>query len=309
MSKGSLPYAKELLPANRKRPIEDVEPAMLALFDADIFVYRIGFTTNGLAENIAAWRLNELIERTLYALNCQDYIMFLSSQDRSENFRYQLFPDYKANRTQPKPEHFQFLRGYLCDKYGATVARGEADDAIGIEAAKDSDRVIVSIDKDLDQLPGRHYNFVKDTHYFISPLEGMRYFYQQCLIGDAVDNIKGCSGIGPVKALRALEGCQNETEMLDKVLRMYHDAHEDDFLDRLWLAGQLLWVRRNPLDINEGWTIDFVPVSKEILLRRWNDIGSRTSTKQSGSSTRFPKGRRRTSRTSPSPSQTTTNST
>ena len=65
--------------------------------------------------------------------------------------------------------------------------------------------VIVSLDKDLKQVPGLHYNFVKKEFDTVTPQQGLINFYTQFLVGDTSDNIRGCTGIGPVKARKAFE--------------------------------------------------------------------------------------------------------
>jgi hypothetical protein len=166
---------------------------MQALLDADIFVYRVGFTTQDVDEAVAFWRMDELIERCLYALNTIDYVPYLTSQDKS-CFRYQIYPEYKANRKSPKPKHYLALRDYILEKHKGILCQGvEADDQIGIDMMKQEKACIVTIDKDLDQIPGLHYNFVRDHSYTVSPIGGIRHFYWQCLVGDkSVDNIEGC---------------------------------------------------------------------------------------------------------------------
>lgn len=54
--------------------------------------------------------------------------------------------------------------------------------------------ICVSNDKDLLQLPGWHYNFVNKTMTLVSPLDGLRTFYKQLILGDKTDNIPGFDG-------------------------------------------------------------------------------------------------------------------
>ena len=83
----------------------------------------------------------------------------------------------------------------------------KADDAIAIEATKfGDDSIIVSLDKDFDQVQGWHYNFVKKDKYYITADEGLYNFYCQFLVGDRIDNIIGVKGIGPKKAEKLLAG-------------------------------------------------------------------------------------------------------
>lgn len=219
-----------------------------ALIDGDILVYRIGFACErkdvGLEPDwVARARLNESLDRMMDAVECSDFDLFLTSTDKS-NFRFALASNYKANRVAPKPQHYDFLRKVMNEEYGAIVVEGEeADDALG--KCSTTDTVICSIDKDLDQIPGWHYNFVKEILYYIEPLEAARWFYQQVLIGDVSDNIKGCPGIGPVKANRILEGCEKESQMLEAVVEQYQNkVRKSSWSDDLLLAGKLLWIRK-----------------------------------------------------------------
>lgn len=219
------------------------------LIDGDVLVYRIGFTTEDVDEGIAKWRLDEQLENIMKACETKESRIFITSADRS-NFRFQLFPEYKANRrNKPKPIHYDFIRKTLVDDYMGTVISGEeADDALSKALCEDPDhQVLASIDKDLDMVPGWHYNWVKGKLYQISELEGWRNFYYQCLVGDkSTDNIDGCPKIGDVKATRSLEGCESEEEMYQKVANHYLHAYLDPEVaaSALWLAGNLLWMRR-----------------------------------------------------------------
>ncbi len=78
--------------------------------------------------------------------------------------------------------------------------------------------VICSIDKDLQQIPGNHYNFVKKEHSFVTPEEAIQNFYKQILTGDAADNIKGAKGIGPVRAGKIIGGLGSDIHALEKAV-------------------------------------------------------------------------------------------
>lgn len=133
------------------------------------------------------------------------------------NFREELatIAGYKANRKEEaKPVYYQQLRNLMTEEWGAEVVHGqEADDAISIMAHNYPDfssYVVASIDKDLDQIPGWHYNYDKEVFYFVEPEEAEMFFYEQALSGDSADNIPGCKGIGPVKAQKILKDCPLE---------------------------------------------------------------------------------------------------
>src|SRR5690606_663050 len=150
----------------------------------------------------AQFRMEELIQRILDTAQASSYQVFLSA-GRLDTFRAKLNPQYKANRTQPKPKHYEFLKNYLIDIWNAEVAvEEEADDLLGKNQTEET--IICSIDKDLLQIAGLHYNFVRDEFTTVSPEEGLLFFYKQLLIGDTADNIKGVSGIGKARADKIL---------------------------------------------------------------------------------------------------------
>lgn len=121
------------------------------------------------------------------------------------NFRYIVDPNYKIKRKdKPKPPFYYEIRDHFIG-LGAHVSSGyEADDEVGIRAAPDV--VVCGIDKDLNTIPGAHYNYDKGTFYEISEDEAARTFWEQVISGDTTDNIKGLPGLGIVKAAELLEG-------------------------------------------------------------------------------------------------------
>lgn len=89
---------------------------MKALIDGDLIVYRVGFTVENEEEWIAIARANDTMRLILEETNCQDnYQVFIS--DSGNNFRLGLFPEYKANRTQPKPKHYGAIKKHLFEAW------------------------------------------------------------------------------------------------------------------------------------------------------------------------------------------------
>jgi 5'-3' exonuclease len=211
-----------------------------ALLDTDIFVYRVGFTTEDEDFNIAAWRMSDLIERTLDATKATSFQCYLTASKDETVFRKKTYPEYKQNRKAPRPKHYDALREFLVTEWKAKmVSYMEADDAIGIDSSS-GNCVVVSIDKDLLQIPGLHYNFVKETFQEVTPIEGTRFFYKQCLTGDVADNVKGIAGIGPAKAEKLLNKGNNESEWFNIVRETYDNDYE--FL----INGTALWILKEP---------------------------------------------------------------
>ena len=176
----------------------------MILIDADILVYRIGYSTQDLPEDQALRRLNGFIEDLFTQLRRNreevNYDLYLTG---STNFRfdYAVTAPYKGNRKSEKPVHFKAIREHLLTKWGAILTVDEeADDAIAIAATlHGDDSITVSLDKDFDQVKGWHYNFAKKDLYYVTEEEGLNFLYRQVLMGDAVDNIIGVRGIGKVQ--------------------------------------------------------------------------------------------------------------
>lgn len=221
---------------------------MKALVDGDILTYRIGFTTEDEEDWVARSRLRDTIAGILQLADCEDYQVYITSTDKS-NFRYTLYPEYKANRTQPKPKYYDYLRGLLKTEYSAVETFGcEADDLMGMH--QEEDTCILTIDKDLNMIPGWHYNWVKDDKYEVSRSESWYNFYTQLLIGDkGTDNIPGCPGIGAVKAAKLLHTDLDEDALYEIVAETYKEQYEKKGLDN-WEGdmernASLLWILRN----------------------------------------------------------------
>jgi 5'-3' exonuclease len=130
-----------------------------ALIDADIVAYRVACTCQeDDAQDFVFARAEDLIDSILVNTEAEEYRLFLTGKD---NFRYTIYPEYKAHRPKEKPFWLQACREYLIATFNAEVIDGqEADDALGINQTGDT--IICSIDKDLDMLRGDHYNFVKN---------------------------------------------------------------------------------------------------------------------------------------------------
>lgn len=196
-----------------------------------------------------------MLERCVVRTGADDARVWLSG-NKIPTFRDKeaSIKPYKGNRDGYKPFHYNTVRDYLVDKWDAQVAHGiEADDALGIEMCANGNRdVICTIDKDLDMIPGMHYNYQKDKFHSINELQSYYRFYRQLLTGDAVDNIPGIYGLGPKSADKILAGALTEEDMFWRVLERYSEAPEysgtvyDAFVEN----GILLWIMR---EVGDEW--------------------------------------------------------
>lgn len=146
-------------------------------------------------------------------------------------------PTYKANRSgMARPIHLGTVRKTMCQRFDHRVVDGlEADDIIGVLATREkyADAIIVSPDKDLLTVPGRHLSPLKDDGVIvISEAEANRRWMLQTLMGDTSDGYKGIPRVGPVKAAKLLGTARTLPAMWRAVVQAYRDAGltEDDAL-------------------------------------------------------------------------------
>jgi hypothetical protein len=204
--------------------------------DGDIVAYRCAATAEGQPEDIALYRIEELMNRIVHETNARQHKVFLSG---ANNFRYDIFPAYKLHRVgKPKPQHLERSRQYLVEHWGASISDGyEADDSLGIFQT-DLESCIASIDKDLLQIPGHHYNFVRQEFIFVSPFDALRNFYSQVITGDGADGVpafdgKIRNGIPKFvqRLLDPLQEITEEYEMYKYALSIYEDHYGFHFDD------------------------------------------------------------------------------
>ena len=226
------------------------------LVDGDILAYRAAFATqDGTledAEEKVDVLLDFVLEETLDFVTPDQYEVYLTG---SNNFRFDIAKShpYKGNRkATDKPKYLQHVREYLIKKFGAIVSEGEeADDLIAIEATRlGPDTIVASIDKDMLQIPCRHFNFNKKEWTTVDEWSGTLFFYTQILTGDDTDNIKGLYGIGPKKADKLLLGCTTEEELWKACVKAY-----DGDTERIIENARLLWLRREEGELWEPPTV------------------------------------------------------
>lgn len=174
----------------------------------------------------ALYSAKHTVESIKRATQADDVKIFLTGKG---NFREEVatLAGYKENRIDMrKPEWYGKVRDYLIKFKGAEVVNGiEADDALADCQANDT--VICSIDKDLLQVPGRHYNWVKNKKYMVTPEQGLKLLWKQVLTGDSTDNIPGIKGLGPKKAAQLLADATTEDEYREICVQQWAQAIEE----------------------------------------------------------------------------------
>tara|TARA_R110000765_G_scaffold49367_3_gene100377 strand:- start:375 stop:1250 length:876 start_codon:yes stop_codon:yes gene_type:complete len=189
-----------------------------------------------------------------------DIVMHLTGKT---NFRKEIatIKPYKGNRKDTaKPVHFTGIQQAIKDRWTTLLSVDEeADDTMGYHHYKafiaGEDSIICTIDKDLDMIPGKHYNFRKSDLYYVDEQQAEQAFYEQLLKGDTTDNIVGVKGVGAAKAQKALSGTETIEEMEAVVGDMYRKGYGEDWYDALIENGRLLWIRRTP---GEMWQPTYI---------------------------------------------------
>lgn len=232
--------------------------------DSDSLVYAVGFAVqnkDGTVEPLehVLSTVKRSIKNLLDNVEHIGFQLYLTGRD---NFRMELYPEYKANRTADKPKMYHVIRTYLEECWGAIVVDGmEADDAVAIAITEDTSACLVSMDKDLLTVPGKHINprKLEQGVFEVSEEEAAVYFYRQLLTGDTSDNVPGVGniskelkekygipsgrrGFGPASAEAVVPEGLSVEEMFSRVRECYQD---DEVLLR---NGRLLHMTRKLVD-------------------------------------------------------------
>ena len=213
---------------------------MIVLIDADSIVFKLAITLEDNYQMRQGWKryINEV------RVNCwaDDVVVGIKGTDR--NFRYDIYPSYKSNR-RPLDNDVKKRLNYLYEHAYAEGAikaheNWETDDQVAdwvLEAWHNEDPVTIAhIDKDLDLLPGSHYNFNKNEHYELSIEDCQRNFFYQLLVGDSADGLPGARGIGKVKANKLLDENLMGT-WYRNIRRCYPDRVSMDTMARCLFMG------------------------------------------------------------------------
>lgn len=226
--------------------------ALLALIDSD---YMLSASTWGRDQwGACAW-IKDQIASVVEAVGATDYFLAVGGPG---NFREALRPEYKNSKSRAasrakRPEWYHDVKAFLLRQPHAVEAVGcEADDLVrmwSVQAAEAGDEhIIVSPDKDLDCIPGMHFNPKHDQWfgYHVSEDEADAFYWQQMLSGDSVDNIPGLPGIGPVKAAGMLAKATTPLQRKQLVIAAYYREYRQNWRHYLLANGRLIHMwRRN----------------------------------------------------------------
>ncbi|WP_254473698.1 DNA polymerase I [Bartonella sp. B1098] len=188
----------------------------------------------------------------------------------SDTFRKQIYPQYKANRSEPPedliPQFALIRQATKAFNLPCIEKEGfEADDLIATYAQLatkvGAKTTIISSDKDLMQLVNKHvslYDGMKDKHIGVSeviekwgvPPEKM--IDLQALIGDSTDNIPGIPGIGPKTAAQLL----NQFGSLDLLLQRVTEIKQTKRRENIQAYSEQVKISRELVKLKTDVPID-----------------------------------------------------
>jgi hypothetical protein len=222
--------------------------SLIAIVDGDILLYRICFSIDPEAElYVVKAHCDQYLNNLFMKVGCTAYIGIIGIHG-SNNPKYSIAPDYKRGRPTDKPPHWNTVINYLISKWGFSPISGcETDDAIDLCASRIENHIVVSSDKDLLQIPGKHFIMGvmrkgkvvrEDKTVNITKEQAKKQFYTQMLTGDTVDNVSAIYGIGPKKAEKLLD-----SDSMDKVvIEQYKKAFGENWQIKLGVNAALLGI-------------------------------------------------------------------
>ena len=157
------------------------------------------------------------------------------------NFRYKIFPEYKANRKDTvKSPLLPYIKEYMIEELKAIESHGgEADDYIidGISECS-GNCVVSSIDKDvLYHSPNiplydyRGYNDVLGEFKSISTKESRLARATQLVTGDSTDGVPGAKGVGKAWCDKNMHVDMTDYQFIKAIFLAYLKANKNDFIE------------------------------------------------------------------------------
>jgi 5'-3' exonuclease len=233
---------------------------MLTIIDADGIPYIIAYkfryytdTSNHVYTRAVIEAVDDFLNSLFKAIGTTEYAGYLSNGEKS--FRYQLarYKKYKGTRSSNEENGYEvwaetIINHMVKNWMFRLTPEGsflETDDVASVVAREHmktrEDVLICSADKDLLQVPCKHFNFAKWDRGIIQATElgdlleykkgkdkkysghGFKFLMYQMIAGDQVDNIMGIKGKGPTHAYKILKDCDSKLCCVKAVLKSYLD--------------------------------------------------------------------------------------
>ena len=247
----------------------------------------------------AVYGFTNMIMKLTAKIDC-DYNLVLFDAKR-QNFRNDIFPEYKANRAEPPADlipQFSIIRQTVdvLNLNHLEIEGYEADDLIATYAnqalSSGMEVVIVSADKDLMQLIKEGVTFydpMKDK--FITAEDAKEKFgvYPekipdvQALSGDSIDNIPGVPGIGPKTAAELINTYGSLEQVISHASEIKQNKRRETLLaniDNAKISLQLVTLKADvpvahPVDYYTFHCPDMATIENFITKYAFNSLRNR----------------------------------
>jgi DNA polymerase-1 len=247
--KKELPIDDIRVVKNAPKKYDDTERVLL--IDADSIMYTatyfpedslIDFPTEEEQIEEAKYRtrtkLQEIQNNVEEWFNIVQTYIFIGGKN---NFRYKIFPEYKANRaTAIKSPYLPIVRQYMIDELLAIESHGgEADDYIidGIQISE-GNCIVSSIDKDVlyhaANVPLYDYRGHTNTlgeFKYISTKESRLARATQVVTGDSTDGIPGAKGVGKAWCDKNMHIDMTDYQFIKAIYQAYLKATKNDVIE------------------------------------------------------------------------------
>ncbi len=212
-----------MIGTSSKLTVDNTEDKVV-LIDADSLLY---FSSYGSEEDqiLSETKLSEKIYDILnivgQSYNIERYYVFVKGQN---NFRYKIFPAYKKNRPAKHPI-IDILNKYLVENFGAIEAHNAESDDYAFSYSQIPEykgrTILCSVDKDLRQIPGIHYDYQKNQFHIIPEEDANYNLAIQMIMGDTADAIPCLKGYGVKKAEKIIKKGMTKYQYIKAILNEY----------------------------------------------------------------------------------------
>ena len=219
------------------------------LIDADSIVYfATHFPEDGLidfpteedqleeAKYRTRTKLQEIQNNIEEWFNIKQTFIFVGGKD---NFRYKIFPEYKANRAKTiKSPLVPYIKQYMINELNAIPSHGaEADDYIyDAMILSEGNCVVSAIDKDVfynsPNVPlydYRSYGEILGEFKYISEKESRLAIASQIVIGDSSDGVPGAYRVGKSWCDKNMHLDMTNYQFTKSILQAYLKSTKGDF--------------------------------------------------------------------------------
>jgi len=181
-------------------------------------------------------KLQEIQNNVEEWYNIQETFVFIGG---GNNFRYDIYPEYKSNRKDKNPL-IPIIADYMLYELGAIPSKGaEADDYVYNATVMSGGKcVVAAIDKDVlyncPDIPFYDYRSYKDTlgqFKSIGKLESRLAIASQVVIGDSGDGIPGAYGVGKAWCRDNMHKDMTDYQFTKVIMTAYLKSNDGNFED------------------------------------------------------------------------------